>query len=119
MAAAHLALIEFGNGGLCQFFLNSTGVVAPEALAAFRRMGLSTVADALEEAMQVFGSDYPRNSDARAAVLASKTGHTAKAPAWKPYTRGYFKELDLRLFSDGKFDSFYDALDSYARANAA
>ena len=75
LAAAHLALIELGNGGLCQFFLNSTGIVAPEALAGFRRMGLSIVADVLEEAMQTFGSEYPRHSGV--AELGSLGGITS------------------------------------------
>ena len=119
LAAAHLVLIELGNGGLCQFFLNSTGIVAPEALAAFRRIGLPVIADTLEEAMRSFGPDYPRERDTRNALLAAKTGHSPDDPKWDPYTHGYFKELDPRLFGGRDFDQFYDALDAYAKANAA
>ena len=35
LLATHWLLSEFDNGGLMQFFLNSTGVLAPEAIAGF------------------------------------------------------------------------------------
>jgi Domain of unknown function (DUF4375) len=58
--AAHWCLAEIYNGGFHQFFFNSTGVLAPEALAAFRAIGLVDWASLLEEAMQFFRDPYPR-----------------------------------------------------------
>src|SRR6478672_11661355 len=51
--AAHWCQSEVRNGGLHQFFSNSTGVLAPEALTAFRAIGLSEWADVLAEAMRL------------------------------------------------------------------
>src|SRR5829696_2343578 len=37
--AAHWCESEVSNGGLHQFFMNPTGVLAPEAAQAFRKLG--------------------------------------------------------------------------------
>jgi hypothetical protein len=63
--AAHWCVAEVLNGGFDQFFFNTTGVLAPEALAAFRAIGLVEWASLLEEAMQFFGDPYPRNQKER------------------------------------------------------
>jgi Domain of unknown function (DUF4375) len=62
---------EVLNGGFQQFFANSTGVLAPEALKGFRALGLVEWADLLEEAMGLFGEPYPRVRDKRTSVLSS------------------------------------------------
>jgi hypothetical protein len=58
--AAHWAQSEIMNGGLGQFFSNSTGVLAPEAVEAFKALGMSKCASILSEAMKFFGENYPR-----------------------------------------------------------
>jgi len=67
--AAHWVVSEVENGALPQFFSNSTGVLAPEAENALRRIGLSNAADALSQAMAVFGSPYPRDRGARSLLI--------------------------------------------------
>ncbi|MCW1885445.1 DMP19 family protein [Luteolibacter flavescens] len=67
--AAHWAQSEFMNGGLGQFFSNPTGVLAPEAVEAFRAMGMRHCADLLAEAMAFFGDPYPRDRQTREAIL--------------------------------------------------
>ena len=49
--AAHWCQSEIRNGGSHQFFTNPTGVLAPEALEAFRVIGLAEWADILEDAV--------------------------------------------------------------------
>jgi hypothetical protein len=89
--AAHWCQSEVRNGGLHQFFSNSTGVLAPEALEGFRAMGLSEWADILAEAMRFFGSPYPRQQSDRLERLAGQRGR--RREEWDPFDR-----LDDRFF---------------------
>src|SRR5437899_2694015 len=70
LLATHWTLSEISNGGLHQFFFNSTGVLAPEAAQAFDRMGLVEVAASLRSAMAGFGETYPREVEQREPFLA-------------------------------------------------
>ena len=67
--ATHWAQSEILNGGLGQFFSNSTGVLAPEAVDGFRKLGMPKCASAIEEAMRFFGEPYPRDSGIRQGIL--------------------------------------------------
>jgi hypothetical protein len=42
--ASHFSLSEIHNGGLLQFFWNSTGIIAPEAAAGFTSIGMPKLA---------------------------------------------------------------------------
>jgi hypothetical protein len=67
--AAHWCQSEVCNGGLHQFFSNTTGILAPEALSGFRAIGLREWSEVLEDAMHLFGADYPRDRDVRRSLL--------------------------------------------------
>lgn len=70
MFAAHFCQSEVCNGGFDQFFWNSTGVLAPEAVEGFRQLGQSQVAALVESAMELLGSPYPRDRDERQERLS-------------------------------------------------
>jgi hypothetical protein len=114
--AAHFCESEVANGGLHQFFANPTGVLAPEAATAYRHMGLPDLAAILEKAMASFGEDYPRDHEARLAVLPPLEGGEQSSP---------FGDLDERFYAAcgrgaaGRYDGsrLYNALDAHA-ANA-
>ena len=72
--AAHWTCEEICNGGFSQFFHNSTGIVAPEALRAFRAIGQVGVANVLERAMSHFGRIYPRDRAERQRLMSVRTG---------------------------------------------
>lgn len=58
------------NGGFSQFFYNSYGELAHEALGGFELLGLTEFADILREAYAVFpGQRVPRDRDERVALL--------------------------------------------------
>lgn len=78
---------EVLNGGLKQFFSNSTGVLAPEAVLACRTLGLPQLAQRCEEAMAWFGAPYPRERELRQAALEAYA--VANPEAFSP-----FDELD-------------------------
>jgi hypothetical protein len=58
--ASHFAQSEICNGGFRQLFLNSTGVLVPEAIRGFVAMGMPTTAGIVQRASLVFGEPYPR-----------------------------------------------------------
>jgi Domain of unknown function (DUF4375) len=67
--AAYWTYGEVMNGGFSQYFANSTGIVAPEAVRGFREIGQTAVADVLQRAMAHFGSVYPREREQRHALM--------------------------------------------------
>jgi hypothetical protein len=67
--AAHWCQSEVLNGGFSQFFGNSTGVLAPEAAVAFDSIGMPKAAQKVKDAMQWFGSPFPRDRGARQDLL--------------------------------------------------
>ncbi|WP_091384241.1 DMP19 family protein [Microbulbifer marinus] len=67
--ATHWAQSEIMNGGLGQFFSNSTGVLAPEAVEGFKAIGMPNCASSLLGAMELFGNEYPRDRDTRDQLL--------------------------------------------------
>jgi hypothetical protein len=68
--AAHFCQSEVCNGGFHQFFYNSTGVLAPEAVQGFHAIGQHKVAETVQAAMDVLGSPYPRDLGLREVILS-------------------------------------------------
>jgi hypothetical protein len=71
--AAHLALWYFGevgNGGHTQYFMNPTGSLAHETVAALEMLGLEQAAKTLRDACQMFpGRQVPKEQTARFAAI--------------------------------------------------
>jgi hypothetical protein len=103
--AAHWCQSEVRNGGFHQFFSNTTGLLAPEALQGFRAIGAVEWADTLVEAMKHFGNSYPRDRDARQEFLPIRQGRPREE--WDP-----FDKLDERFYEWA--DNWEDAANAYA-----
>ncbi len=56
---------EFSNGGVHQFFFNSSGTVAPEVYDAFRELGLERQAAIYKRALDMFPGNYLRDMQKR------------------------------------------------------
>lgn len=56
---------EVNNGGYNQYFFNSTGQFADEALAGFRLLGLAEYAALMERAIRAYNAVRPRLEEAR------------------------------------------------------
>ncbi len=67
--AMHWCVSEVCNGGFHQFFANSTGVLAPEAVDGFKAIGLPKTAALIAEAMARLPDPYPRDRDVRQNAL--------------------------------------------------
>jgi hypothetical protein len=89
--------MEFENGGVHQFFYNSTGDIAPEVHAAMLALGLEQQAELFGRGLEMFGDVYPRDNETR-----RERNFNGKWSAW-----------DDKL--SGLTDAFY-ALDGGVRA---
>lgn len=107
--AAHWCQSEVRNGGLHQFFSNSTGVLAPEVAAAFTTLQMPGLSAVLLEAMHWFGPQYPREREIRNDSLAAFA--TENPDDWNP-----FGELDDRFYYliEAENGGFEAAADAYA-----
>lgn len=56
---------EVYNGGLLQFFMNSSGAFVPYLNSALRTVGANTVLPIVEEAVATVGPDMPWNDDVK------------------------------------------------------
>jgi hypothetical protein len=78
---------EVNNGGFDQYFFNSAGDHATEALTAARAAQADDVADLLERAMASLVGGYKGDRDERQAVLIDDTAE------------GAFEQLDSKYFA--------------------
>ena len=76
LAASKFGKDDIENGGLHQFFTNSTGQFAPEMVEWFDRTGQPQVASCLREAMAIFGEKFPRSRAERQEFLSKFPGET-------------------------------------------
>lgn len=86
---------EASNGTLHQYFSNSTGDSAVDAHAALRRLGATNAAKVLQEAISLFGHEFPIDRTTRNDLLDSMTTDG---------NRGYdiFDKLTDRLFEESE-----------------
>lgn len=109
LLSAHWCQSEVCNGGFHQFFYNSTGVLAPEAVTGFRAIGMTTCASLIKEAMAFFGDIYPRERQSRVDVLE-------RYALENPGPKDQFWPLDKRFFEELEKENggFQSAADRYA-----
>lgn len=70
---------DVNTGGHHQFFWNSTGVVWPDAVSAFREVGLTDVAEILEEKARRLGGPPSRDREDRRRQADLIQQHRAKS----------------------------------------
>jgi hypothetical protein len=94
---SHFCQSEICNGGFGQFFSNSTGVLAPEAVEGFNAIGMPKCAAIVSEAMILFGTQYPRERETRAARLDSLA-----VEAFEAYDDRFYAQISTE---NGGFDA--------------
>ena len=69
--AAKWCQYEVCNGGFNQFFANSTGILAPEAIQGLKLLGMPQTADLVHLARIQLPEPYPREREERQSCLAA------------------------------------------------
>jgi hypothetical protein len=77
---------EVCNGGFRQFFDNSTGVLAPEAVEGFIAIGQPQIAELVVQAMAKLGLPYQRDRGTRESAL-------------EQLPKDAFDELDTKFYA--------------------
>jgi len=118
--AAHFCQSEVCNGGFTQFFWNSTGVLAPEAVEGFKAIGQPNVADVVQSAINMLGTPFTRDRPARWSALDTLRGGRVGEPTpdGRPLYKSIdsFKALEREFYSlrESEAGGFENAADSYA-----
>ena len=117
-AVGHLLAVwwcnsEVCNGGFHQFFSNSAGILAPEALAGYRSIGSVHCSELVESAIRMFGSDFPRDRDSRFARLSELEGPGDRREDWDP-----FYLLDDKYYAAKRMENLFAMMDQYALETA-
>lgn len=89
--AAHCCYSEIVNGGFHQFFINPSGILAPESIKGFQAIELSACSEIISKAVSFFGNPFPREEDKRGEILdlfADKN-----TDVWNP-----FEKLDVEFY---------------------
>ena len=113
--AAHWLNSEVCNGGFHQFFSNPTGVLAPEAHAAFQVLKLNEASALIRKAMDFFGPTYPREQMDRRAMLNAIEGKTRReCDPFFPLDEVYYRILSsasqrFKLAADEHAGLIHDA----------
>jgi Domain of unknown function (DUF4375) len=112
LLATHWANSEICNGGFLQFFSNSTGMLAPEAVIGFRAIGLINCAELVHEACLMLGLPYPRARAECNKRIDDFTSMNVKGDY-------VFDDKDTRYFTliDTENGGFDVAADKYALVN--
>ena len=110
--SSHWTQSEIMNGGLGQFFSNSTGILAPEAVWAFQKLGMPKCAEVLSKAMNFFGAEYPRSRSIRedAFELFYKSNGDDAIPFLE-------EEGEMATEIEDENGGFWEIADSYAKEN--
>lgn len=104
LVACHWCTSEVNNGGLYQFYSNSTGIVWADALEGFRAVGLLELADIIEESAKRLGGAPSFYREDRERALYEL----------KPE----FEDLDDRFYKFEREVSIDSALTDYMRQHA-
>jgi hypothetical protein len=118
IAAQHLFVVlwcdhEVCNGGLNQFFSNSTGVLAPEAVTGFAAVGVIECGKLVQAAIDQFGPSYPRERVERQGALETLRRPGKARSQWDP-----FGDLDEQYYAERKQADLEAVLDQFAARNA-
>lgn len=98
LLALHWCVAEVCNGGFDQFFENSTGILAAEALEGMRRIGAAETAGVLLGAMRVFpGAAPPLDRKARVRQLKA-VSRSERKKRFEPLEDRFYKLVDTELY---------------------
>jgi hypothetical protein len=110
--AAWWCQTEVCNGGFHQFFSNSTGMLAPEAMLGFALIHVPGAAILVRDAMAKFPVPFPRNREARQEALGAIKGEGKERKDWDP-----FYSMDDSFYEVTGTGTFYTQAAEFIRKN--
>jgi hypothetical protein len=99
--SVHWLHLEVYNGGFWQYFFNSTGTSAPEALEGFVAIGMPDVSIVIQEAMSKLGTPFPDQKELRESIVGP------------PDDRMDFADLDERFYELADTEKFFRKLPKF------
>jgi hypothetical protein len=93
LLAITLFIREVDNGGLEQFFWNSSGEVGDEVVTGFERLGAPDKAEVVRQALTFFNSRSTPDQTLRRECLSGKS---------RAELQGFFEPLNERLYGESK-----------------
>ena len=121
--AAHFCQSEVCNGGFTQFFWNSTGVLAPEAVEGFATIGQPKLGGVIEKAMLMLGLPYVRDRTVRWAAMERLHGDWQRTSLERPRMKRVtsFEPLEQEFYAllRSEAGGFEEAADRYAESISA
>ena len=108
LTATYYGKLDIENGGFHQFFGNTTGVFAPEMVEWFERSGMVESARIVREAINVFGTRFPRSQHERKSFLDKYK--VATREEWDP-----FYEMNEMFYAATKDEAFQTKANHWLR----
>jgi hypothetical protein len=105
--SAHFCRSEICNGGFTQFFSNSTGVLAPEAVSGFALIGQPKIAKIVQRAMDLLCLPYLRNREDRQKALTKMISIAGNRGSENDALAGYRNVIAFEPLED----EFYSLID--------
>lgn len=99
--AMHWLHLEVCNGGFWQYFFNSTGTTAPEAVRGYAAIGMSEDSDLVAKAMKKLGELFPGTTDERRPIVG------------EPSDRMDFSDFDAAYYDLADTDQFFRKLPKF------
>lgn len=112
---------EIYNGGVSQYFTNSSGKFAPMAVEALEAIGLPKQAAVIAKGVALFPDPFPDDPGAYAARAPGKAGEATEGPGAEDrrWSREFEKKLNRLTKSWGEWETVRAAIAAYARREGA
>jgi hypothetical protein len=105
---------EICNGGFSQLFLNSTGILVPEAIAGYRTLKRRKLANVVAKAASLLGKNYARDRSLRHKRLKKLGAAGLKTCFWP-----CFEKFDKRYFKLLEEEGLEETIDAYLQGLSA
>lgn len=112
---------EIYNGGVAQYFTNSSGTFAPMAAAALETIGLPKQAAVIAKGVAAFPEPFPDDPGAYSSRAPGKHGEAAGDPDAEDrrWSREWDRKLDRLTKGWGDWETVRAAIAAYARLEGA
>lgn len=113
------AEFEIYNGGMHQYFTNSSGQFAPMAVAAFEAIGLPKSAEAIAKGVALFPAPFPADPGAYTSRAPGKPTDREPDREDERWSKDWIKKLDRLTKGFGTWETVRAAITAYGMREGA